>query len=108
MGELTDLKLIDEQIAKLLAQKNLLLESRRKDVLQELRKTIQTFGFTVAELGLSAASAPRKAGKVAKYANPDNPNETWHGGKGPKPKWVRAKLAEGLTLESFLVQPREI
>jgi hypothetical protein len=39
-------------------------------------------------------------GAGPKYRNPGNPAETWSG-KGKRPAWVEAALAEGNTLESL-------
>ncbi len=39
-------------------------------------------------------------GAGPKYRNPDNPAETWSG-KGKRPPWVEAALAEGQSLESL-------
>lgn len=46
-----------------------------------------------------------------RYRNPSNPSETWSG-KGPRPRWVREALANGMTLEDLeasdaLPAPRE-
>lgn len=39
-------------------------------------------------------------GAGPKYRNPENPAETWSG-KGKRPTWVEAALAEGKSLESL-------
>lgn len=103
MSDQNDVQTIDQQIAALQAKKQELLNAKRKDALQEAKKIIRTFGFSASELGLGGASATRSE-RAAKYANPDNSAETWHGGKGPKPKWVREKLAQGRTLEDLLIR----
>lgn len=54
--------------------------------------------------------APAKGTKVIKkapatrtrYANPENKNETY-AGIGVRPNWLKAKLAEGASLEDFAV-----
>ena len=38
-----------------------------------------------------------------KYRNPDTARETWTG-RGRKPKWVEAKLASGVSLDSMLIK----
>jgi len=40
---------------------------------------------------------------AAKYANPDDPTETWTG-RGRKPRWLTAKLKEGAKTEKFLIK----
>jgi DNA-binding protein H-NS len=43
-------------------------------------------------------------GAVApKYANPDNPAETW-AGRGLKPRWLQAALKAGGKLEDFSIE----
>jgi DNA-binding protein H-NS len=40
---------------------------------------------------------------AAKYANPDDPSETWTG-RGRKPRWLAAKLKDGGKIEKFLIK----
>ncbi|HLO76748.1 MAG TPA: H-NS histone family protein [Magnetospirillum sp.] len=75
---------------------------------------IEGRGFTVAEIFGDIADAskrgrkPKDAGEDArtqvapKYRNPDNPAETWTG-RGRQPKWVAAKIAAGIYLESLKI-----
>jgi len=46
------------------------------------------------------ASAPVKSKVVAKYANPEDPNQTWTG-RGLKPRWVEALIQKGNTLKDL-------
>ncbi|MCX8016564.1 MAG: H-NS histone family protein, partial [Rhodocyclaceae bacterium] len=79
--------------------------SRRQEALQQAKALIAQYGLTAAELGFrtrgKAAGDAAKA--VAKYANPANPSQTWAGGKGARPKWVKAHLAQGGKLEDLLI-----
>jgi len=45
--------------------------------------------------GLVEAAPPR-------YANPENPAQTWSG-RGKQPAWVSAAIASGRSLESLIV-----
>lgn len=80
---------------------------------------IKSSGYTFEELyGNSSASkmpaskaakrkGPKPGGKVApKYANPDNPAETWTG-RGKKPKWLEEKVSNGQPLDAFLIHKDE-
>lgn len=99
-----DLQSIEQQIAELQKRKKLLLDGQRADVLRDVRNNIRLFGFAASELGLSTGSrsvAPQKS--EAKYANPENTSQTWHGGKGPKPKWIKAFFDKGGKLEDILI-----
>lgn len=104
-----ELQTLDEQIAELQAKKKNILNSQRASALEEARKNVKLYGFTAQELGLSSSSSskPKSSASItkeAKYVNPDNSADTWHGGKGPKPKWVHAQLAAGRTLEELLIK----
>lgn len=55
-------------------------------------------GYTVSELFLKSRDDVGKP----RYANPDNPKETWTG-RGRNPTWVLNLLAEGRKLEEFLI-----
>jgi DNA-binding protein H-NS len=41
---------------------------------------------------------------VPKFANPDEPSQVWSG-RGKTPRWVREKLASGLSLEELRIGP---
>jgi hypothetical protein len=41
-------------------------------------------------------------GAPPRYANPENPAETWSG-RGKQPGWVTAAIERGLSLESLIV-----
>lgn len=69
---------------------------------EELLQVAKKFGFGLAEL-VSVVPAKGSRGTVApKYANPENPAQTWTG-RGRKPKWVEVALAEGKTLEDLSI-----
>ncbi len=110
MSTIPEVDSIDEQIAALQAQKKQLLDAKRTDALKDALKLVRTFGFTAQELELvapakaSTASTGTKSKAIAKYQNPNNTAETWHGGKGPKPKWVKSFLDNGGKLDSILIQ----
>ena len=40
---------------------------------------------------------------LAKYRNPENPNETW-AGRGKQPRWLAAQLQSGKELDQFLIR----
>lgn len=99
---------LDAQIQALQQQKQALLESMRADALASTRNTVRQFGFTAQELGIASSNSPNSRRevstlRVAKYRNPANPEQTWAGGKGAKPKWVRAHLEAGGTLDQLLI-----
>lgn len=48
------------------------------------------------------AKAPKKRIVQPKYADPNNPEQTWSG-RGRKPAWVQELLDSGAKLEDFTV-----
>lgn len=70
----------------------------RDEVKRELAALAAKHGFTPREL-----FDGRSKGKsvAAKYANPDNPSQTWTG-RGRRPAWLVAKMKKrGTKLEQF-------
>ena len=70
----------------------------RANVKQELTALAEKHGFTLREL-----VGGRGKGKVVapKYANPDDPSQTW-AGRGRKPLWLVAKMRKrGTKLQQF-------
>jgi DNA-binding protein H-NS len=98
---------LDKQAAELEKQ---LQEARREEravVIAEIRELMSQHGLTVADLGGVAGSV--KASKRAlagttvapKYRDPET-GTTWTG-RGLQPKWVKAALANGKTLDELKI-----
>ena len=84
-------------------------ERRKKEVagvVSRIRKAIEFYGLTAADLGLGSGSAKKKAGKAGggavKYS--DGAGHSWSG-RGPRPGWLREALANGHSLEQFQQGP---
>lgn len=89
-------------------------------VRRQITAAAELAGYTVSELFGTAAKSGKpakqakptkkassrkgkKLGKVApKYRNPANRTETWTG-RGKQPRWLAAEVANGKTVESFLI-----
>lgn len=106
MHENEDLDQINQQLAALISKKNELLSARRQTVVNTIKKQIAEYELTARELGLGNGDrASRfKPSNVPKYANPAQPSQTWAGGRGAKPIWVREHLEKGGTLEELLIK----
>ena len=79
-------------------------DQEKVNALNELRAFAKSRGYAIEDL-LAVKEVKPKAtgGKVkVKYRHPDNADLEWTG-RGRKPKWVEAWLADGKTIESLLV-----
>ncbi len=76
----------------------------RAGVITQLRKHIADYGITQQQL-FGGGAGPRttaKAGKsVPKYRDPAG--NTWSGGRGRVPEWVKAIRASGGDIEKFKI-----
>lgn len=94
--ELKDLrKTVDRAIANYETRK-------RQEAISAVEQAAREYGFKLTDLlGSGKAGRGRKfdAG-TAKYANPDNPEQTWSG-RGRRPQWISEALESGRTLEDL-------
>lgn len=95
---------LDQQIAELQAKRQEIITSQRAKAAEEIRAVIRQYGFSAQELGLGTHKTKTAVSREAKYANPQNPAQTWAGGKGKRPNWVRAHLERGGRLEDLLIK----
>jgi DNA-binding protein H-NS len=105
----TELDTLEQQIADLQAKKQAILNAQRDTRLQEVKAIVHQFGFTATDLGLATgtgkkASSATKTKLEAKYVNPKDATQTWHGGKGPRPHWVKDYLATGGELSAIAIK----
>ncbi len=68
---------------------------------EQLKALAEEAGFTLAEV-LSGGKGGKGRTAAAKYANPDNPSETWSG-RGRQPRWMVAKLKQGGKQTDFAI-----
>lgn len=73
-------------------------------ILNEVRAFAKSRGYAIEELlGKEAKVKAVSGNKVkVKYRHPQNPELEWTG-RGRKPKWVEAWLADGNSLDNLLV-----
>lgn len=93
---------IDKQLEKV-------ADDEKRAALAAAEKAAKAMGYSLsdlAEVKTVRKSTPKKSdgrSKVApKYANPENADEKWTG-RGRKPKWVEAFLAQGGDLETIKI-----
>ena len=77
----------------------------REDALETVKKIMEQFNFTAAELGITTDGAPSKEKTkrivAPKYRTPDG--EIWTG-RGRQPKAITEAIAAGHSLESMLIK----
>lgn len=76
-------------------------ERSRADIRKKVEAIIADAGFKVSDIFGGRGGKGRTV--AAKYANPDDPSETWTG-RGRKPRWLTAKLQEGGKIEKYLIK----
>lgn len=90
-----------------------LIEDARKELknrhAEDLKKAREEIKRMAAELGVSieevigiasGGRAGSKAQAPARYANPNDPTQTWTG-KGRQPQWFKAAISSGISPESL-------
>lgn len=97
--QLTKLKdQIDQQILAI-------EEADKQKAIEAVTKKAKEFGFNLEDLipelrpGKKTRNTAKKAGPP-KYANPDDPTQTWSG-KGRRPEWFRKALERGTEPEAM-------
>ena len=80
----------------------------RSKAIDEVKKVMAEHGLTMADIagGGGSKAVPRADGKPKQVVAPKYRNaatgETWSG-RGLQPKWLKAAIAGGATLESFAI-----
>ena len=95
---LKELKELQAQTAKAIASFE---DRKKKEALAELEEKARSMGFSLAEL-TGATVTRKRAPASAKYANPENPSDTWSG-RGRKPRWFEAAIKAGKNPEDMSV-----
>lgn len=75
-------------------------KKEKREAKKAAEKAAAKFGFSLSELTTDGGgtkgrrkAAPKSPG-VAKYANPDDPSQTWTG-KGRQPQWFKTAIETG-------------
>lgn len=74
----------------------------RNELKAKVEAMVGSAGFKMSDLfGGGRGGKGRKV--AAKYANPDDPSETWTG-RGRMPRWLSAKVKSGDKVEKYLIK----
>jgi DNA-binding protein H-NS len=96
---LKQIEALEAQIAKAKSQAR---ETTRAELKAKIDRLIDGSEFTIAELYGFKSKKGRAGKSAAKYANPDDPSQTYSG-RGRRPFWLIAKLKKGASLEDFAI-----
>jgi DNA-binding protein H-NS len=72
----------------------------RTNLRQRMESVVSNAGFRIGDLFGRGGKGRTVA---VKYANPDDPSQTWTG-RGRKPKWLVAKVKAGNKIDRFLLK----
>lgn len=76
------------------------IEVRRKaEALKAAEQAAKAYGFSLSDLKDAGTKGSKNP---PKYANPEDPSQTWTG-RGRKPKWVNDALKAGKKLEDLAI-----
>lgn len=108
-----------EELAAHIEEAQGILERKRADArrsfIDETKRKAKALGISLKDIlsdvtvsnreARTKKDGPTEGRKVLpKYHDPDNPMAVWSG-RGMQPKWVRAKLEAGSTLDDLLISP---
>lgn len=97
---LRELKDIQGRVNKAIATYE---ERKRKEVFAELEAKAKEMGYSLTELlGTAPARGAKRPNGEPKFANPENPSDTWSG-RGRKPRWFIEAIAAGREESEMLV-----
>lgn len=96
---LNELKALQKEVAQLIEG----YEARQlAKVRADLEGVAREHGFTLRQILEAETGKKVRAPVKVKYRNPENPEETWTG-RGRKPRWLTAKIAQGNNSEDYAV-----
>lgn len=91
---------LKKQIEALQKQAEEIRANERAGVILEIREKIVDYEITAADLGFKDGAPLAKKNVPIRYR--DNNGNVWIG-RGPRPRWLKAELEQGKSLEDFLV-----
>lgn len=99
--------LSEQELAELIATASRELEVKRqgkkRETIAQIKDLAASIGVHVEISEVEKKPTSRKGSSVpVKYRDPGNPKNAWTG-RGMKPRWLNALLAQGRSLEEFQV-----
>lgn len=97
--DLTQLKALQRDIEKRISD---YADRQRREAFEAANAAAREYGFSLSELVTTTKAGKVKAPVAPKYANPEDPSQTWSG-RGRQPKWLSEAIASGKTAEDFAI-----
>ncbi|AZG16216.1 MULTISPECIES: H-NS histone family protein [Cupriavidus] len=97
---------IVQKISELQKQAEEIKAREQASVIAEIREKIEQFGLTAEDLGFGGKAAAGKKAPVARKVPVryrDSAGNTWTG-RGKRPGWLTQALANGKSMEDFLIR----
>lgn len=94
---LTDLVELERKVKAAISSAR---ERERIEIKTKVEELLRNSGFSLDELFTRGRGGGKGKVVAPKFANPDNPSETWTG-RGRKPNWLVACLNKGASVEDF-------
>jgi DNA-binding protein H-NS len=108
---MNNLSEIRKKIADLKKQETNILQKERHIAIAKVKQFIADFELTASDIGLSGVraketikSAPVKKKpqiKLIAKVKYQRGTDTWSGGRGPKPKWIKELVEAGQDIELY-------
>ena len=99
---MTTLQELIQQRDELNARIEAMQQELRAEILAEIRATMQEYDIRLEDLAAGGKSTQRDRVKAAaKYINPIT-QQTWSG-RGKRPQWIHDALADGQSLDKYLI-----
>jgi DNA-binding protein H-NS len=96
---LKDLQELELRVEKAIAEAK---AKERVELKAEIEKMVADRGFSINDVFAPKRAVAKTRSAAAKYANPEDPSQTWTG-RGRKPNWLVAKLQDGANIDDFLI-----
>ena len=92
------------QAEALMAQAEQVRKEEISSVIAGIKTKMKEYGITASDLGIAGGTRKMRVAKVPGIVRYRGPNgETWAGGLGRKPQWVRDVIDSGRSIEDFKV-----
>lgn len=101
--DLDELRVLQKEVSKAVTSYE---ERKKAEAREALEEQARQLGFSLSDLTGGTKSKTKRAPAPPKYANPENPADTWSG-RGRKPRWMEEALKNGHSMEEFEIDKKQ-